>query len=84
MLAVELIGRAEIHRDAVLDDPILFENLVEHFERPAAIDHEILGDDLKPIDDRLFLENMPVMWHAQADPNAVFGEAVEAICRHNL
>ena len=83
MLAVKLVGRAEIHRDAVLDDAVLFENRVEHFERPAAVHHEILGDDLKPIDDRFFRENVPVMRHAQADADAVFGETIESICGHD-
>src|SRR5260221_1675246 len=84
MLSVEFVSRTEIHRYAVLDDAVLFKDGIEHFERPASVDHEILRDDLKPIDDRLFRENVPVMWHAQADPNAAFCESVEGICRHSL
>ena len=84
MLPVEFISRAEIHRYPVLDDMILFEDRIENFQGPAPVDHEILGNDLKPIDDRLFRENVPVMWDAQADPYAVFCESVEGICRHNL
>ena len=84
MLPVEFISRAEIHRYPVLDDMILFEDRIENFQGPAPVDHEILGNDLKPIDDRLFREDVPVMWHPQADPDAVFCESVEGICRHNL
>ena len=78
---VKPVGRAEIHGHAVLHDAILLENLVEHFERTAAVDHEIFRDDLKPVDDRFFLQDVPVMRHAQADANAVFGEIVKWICR---
>ena len=82
MLAIEPVGRAEIHRHAMLHDAVLLEDLIEHFERTAAIDHEIFRDDLEPIDDRLLLQNVPVMRHAQADADAVVGEIVEWICRH--
>ena len=82
MLAVQSVGRAEIHRHAMLHDAILLENRIEHFERAAAIDHEIFRDDLEPIDDRFLRENVPVMRHAQPDADAVFGEIVEGICRH--
>ena len=34
--------RAEVHGDAVLDDAIALENLIEHGQGTAAIDHEIL------------------------------------------
>ena len=56
--------------------------LVKHLEWPAPIDHEILGDDLKPIDDRLFGENVPVMWHTQTETNFVVGKTVIRACRH--
>jgi hypothetical protein len=55
---------------------------IEYFEGAPPIDHEILRDDLKPIDNGLFRQNMPIMWHAQADPNAVFSESVVGICGH--
>ena len=83
VLAIESVGRAEIHRDPMLHDAVLLENLVEHFERSAAIDHEIFRDDLEPIDDRFFFEDMPVMRHAQANPDAVVVEIVKRICRHD-
>ncbi len=83
MLAVQPVGRSEIHRYAVLDDAVLLQDLVEHFERTPAIDHEILRDDLEPVDDRLLSENVPVMRDPQTDADSVFGEIVEGICRHD-
>ena len=82
MLAIERLRRTEIHGDAVLHDLVLFENLVEHCQRPATVDHVIFRDDLKPVDERLPLKNVLVVGNAQADSNSVFGESVEAICRH--
>ena len=82
MLAIELVRRAEIHRHAMLDDAVLLEDRIEHFERAAAIDHEVFRDDLEPIDHRLLLEDVPVMRHAQADSDSVFGEAIERVCWH--
>ena len=84
MLAAQAIGRAKIHRYAMLHDAILFENLIEHFERPAPIDHEVFRDDLEPIDDRFFLEDVAVMRHAQANADAVIVKIIEAICRHEI
>src|ERR1700688_2870487 len=53
MLAIRFFRGAEIHGDAVLDNFILLEDLIENLQGPAAIDHEIFGDDLKPVNDRL-------------------------------
>ena len=66
----------------MLDHAVLLENRIEHFERPAAIDHEIFRDDLEPIDHRFLRENVLVMRHAQADADSVFGEIIEGIGRH--
>ena len=66
----------------MLHDAVLLENLIEHLERPAAIDHEIFRDDLEPIDDRFLREDVPVMRNAQADADAVIGEIIEWIRRH--
>ena len=82
MLAVQPVGRAEIHRDAMLDDAVLLEDRIEHLERAAAIDHEVFRDDLEPIDHRFLRENVPVMRNAQADADSVFGEIVEGIGGH--
>src|SRR5260221_14657458 len=83
MLAVKLVSRTEINCYAVLDDAVLLKNRVEHFERSAPIDHEILRDDLKPIDDRFFRQNMPRMWHAHANTDAVLSECTAGNCRHD-
>ncbi len=82
VLTAERIGRAEIHRHAVLHDFVLFENLVEHFERTAAIDHIVFRDDLEPVDDRVTAEDVLVVGNAQTDADAVIGKAVEAVCGH--
>ena len=82
MLAVEAVGRSEIHRHTMLNHAILFEDRVQHLERPAAVDHEILRYDLEPIDDRFFRQDMAVMWNAKADADPIIGEVVELICRH--
>jgi hypothetical protein len=82
MLSVELVSRTEIHRYAMLDDTVLFQDAIEHFERPASVDHEVLRNDLKPVDNRLFRQNVPVVWDAKTDPDAVFSESVVGICGH--
>jgi hypothetical protein len=56
--AVGLVGGAEVHRDAVLHDAVLLEDLVEHSSGPAAVDHEVFRDDLEPVDDRLLREDV--------------------------
>ena len=81
MFAVERIGRTEVHRHAMLDDAVLFEQKVERLQRLPAIDHEILRDDLEPVDDRFLIEDVLVVWDAQPDADAVVGESVEWIGR---
>jgi hypothetical protein len=82
MFAVRLSRRTEIHRDAMLHHPVLFENLVEDLQRPPAVAHEIFGDDLEPVHRRLFGKDVVVMRHAQADADAVIGELVERVGGH--
>ena len=82
MLAVEFVRRAKIDRHPMLDDPVLLQDRIEHFQRTAAIDHEVLGDDFKPIDDRFLLEDMPIVRHAETDSDSVVRVAVERVCRH--
>ena len=82
VFGVERLRRAEVHGDAVLDDAVLLENLVEHFERTAAVDHVVFGDDFEPVDDRLLGEDVVVVRNAQADADTVIGKCVEAIGRH--
>src|SRR5208282_4533222 len=80
MLAIELLRGAEVHRNAMLDDFVLFEDLIEDVQRPSAIDHEIFRNNLEPVDDRFASQNVIVMWSAQADADTVVGEAIKAIC----
>jgi hypothetical protein len=49
---IGLAGGAEIHGDAVLYYVVLIQNLVENLERPAAIDHVVFRDYLKPVHGR--------------------------------
>src|ERR1700730_8255179 len=84
MLSVKLVGRAEIDCHTMLDDPVLFENRVEHLQRAASVDHEIFRDYFKPIDNGLFRENVPVMGNAQADADTVFRKSIESVSGHNL
>ena len=58
LLAVHAVGRAEIEGDAMLDDLVLFENLVQDVQRPAGVAHVVFGDDLEPIDGGLLAEDM--------------------------
>ena len=82
MLAIQRLRGAEVHRDAMLHDLILVEDLVEDLERVAAADHVVFGDDLKPVDDRLFARDVVVVRHAQADADTVFRKRVESVCWH--
>jgi hypothetical protein len=82
VLAVEPVRGAEVHGDAVLDDAVLLEDFVEDFEGTPGIDHEVLGDDLEPIDDGFLFEDMPVMRYAEADADAVVGLVIEGVGGH--
>ena len=74
--------RAEVHRDAVLHDAVLLEDLIEHGERAAGVDHEVFRDDFEPVHDRLAREDVLVVRNAQADADAVILKRVEAIAGH--
>src|SRR5271155_3881225 len=82
MLAIGALGRAEVHRDAVLHDFILLQNLIEDAQRASAVNHEIFRYDFEPIHDGLARKNVMVMRRAQTDPNSVIRVAVKAIGRH--
>ena len=74
--------RAEVHGYAMLHDAILLQNLIEDRERAARIDHEILRDDLEPVDDRLARKDVPVMRNTQTDADAVIRVRIETIAGH--
>jgi hypothetical protein len=82
MLTVERLGRPEVHGNAMLDHPILVQNLIQDFQRPAAVDHVVFRDNLEPIDHRLFGEDVGIVWDAQADSDPVIRKPVETIGRH--
>ena len=82
MLAIRSLGRAEIHRNAVLHHSVLLQNLIQDAQRPPAIDHEIFGDDLEPIHHGLARKNVVVVRRAQADPDSVIRETVKSIGWH--
>src|SRR5713101_2637718 len=66
----------------MLHDFVLLKNLVQNVQRPPAVNHEILRDDFKPVDDRLARENVLVMWRAQANPDPISRKPVKAIRTH--
>ncbi len=61
----------------MLHNAILLENGIQHFKRPAAVNHEILRDNLEPIDHRFLGENMAVMGNTQTDADPVIGKVIE-------
>ena len=65
---VERICAADRERDAVHDDLIPFGNLIQHVAWATARVHEILRDNLEPIDLRMVLEDVREMNRTQ--PNA--------------
>src|SRR5450631_750982 len=82
VFAIGRLRRTKIHGNAVLNDPILFANLVEDLERAAAIDHIVFRNDLKPIDNRLFGEDVIVMWDPQPDTDTVIGKGIKSVGWH--
>ncbi len=66
----------------MLNDIILFEDLIEYLKRTAAVNHVVFRDDLKPVHYRLLAQDVPVVRNPQSNSNAVFGKAVKAIRRH--
>jgi hypothetical protein len=66
----------------MLHNFVLFKNLIEDVQRPSTVDHEILGDDLKPVDNGFARKNMLVMWSAEPNSNPVICKPIKAISRH--
>jgi hypothetical protein len=83
VIFVQRLGRAEIHGHAMLHHAIPFEDLIKHRERPPAIDHEILGDDLEPINHRLGFKDVLIVRDSEADPNPVISMGIEFVGRHS-
>jgi hypothetical protein len=82
VLTVKRLRRAEIHGDAMLNDPVLIKDLIEHLERASAIHHVVLRDDLEPIDHGLLRKDVVVMRDSKPDTDTVVGESVEAVGWH--
>src|ERR1700733_10533285 len=82
MFAIQRLCRAEIHRNTVLDDSVPLENLVEHLQSATTIHHVVLGDDLKPIHDRLLRKDVIVVRNSQTDSYAIVTKSIEAIGCH--
>jgi hypothetical protein len=66
----------------VLDDAIPLKNLIEHGERAASVNHEVLRDNFEPVYDRLARKDVLVMGNAQTDADAVILERIKAITGH--
>src|SRR5258708_18178872 len=84
MFTVRLLRGSEIHGDPVLHDFVLLENLIEDVQRPSPVDHEILRDDLKPIDNGFARKNVVVVRRAQANSYPVICKPIKPISRHIL
>src|SRR5260370_19203119 len=82
MLAIQWIDGAKVHRDTVLHDAGLLQNAVQHGKRSSAVNHVVFGDDLKPVDNRLLLQNVTIVRHSQPDPHSRFCKSAEPICWH--
>lgn len=70
MIEVESARIAGIEADAVHHDLLLIEDPIQDLQRPSAINHEILRDDLEPINGRLFAENVALVRHPQTNSSA--------------
>jgi hypothetical protein len=66
----------------MLDDAVPVEDLVEHLQGSPAIDHIVLGDDLKPVDDGFLGKDVIVVGDAQAYPHAIIAKSIETIGWH--
>src|SRR5580698_6043904 len=67
----------------MLHHAVLIQNLIEHTQRSAPVDHVVLRDNLKPVDNRLLRKDVLVVRDAKPDANAVFGKSIKTICRHS-
>ena len=82
MFAVNPVRGAEVHGNTVLNNAILIEDSIEDVQGPAAVDHEIFGNNFKPVDDRFTREDVVVVRGAQTNSDPVVRECIEAISGH--
>src|SRR5260370_38302775 len=84
MLAIWWLLGTKVHGNTMLDDLIALKNLIKHMQRSSTIDHVVLGDNLEPIHNRFFRENVLVVRDTEAYPNSKVRESVERICWHKV
>src|SRR5208282_1507195 len=83
VLAIQRSDGTEVHRYAMLNHPVLLQYLVQHCEWPAAVDHKIFGNDLKPVHHWFPGKNVVVVRDAQPDTYTILCEIVKSIGGHN-
>ncbi len=66
----------------MLYDFVLIEDLIQNVQRSAAVNHEILRDDFKPVDNGFARKNMLVVRSPQSNPNPVIRKRIKAIRSH--
>jgi hypothetical protein len=82
VIAVQRLGRAEVHRHPVLHDAIPFEDLIEVRQCSPAADHKVFRDDFKPVNDRFAAEDVVVVGDAQPDADTVVLKVVKSVSGH--
>jgi len=68
----------------VLYDFVLVQDLIEDSQRASAIDHEILGYDLEPIDNGFAAQYVMIVLGPQSDSDAVLGKIVKSVGWHQI
>ena len=68
----------------MLNDAVLLEDLVENAQRTPGVAHVILRNNLEPIHNGFFTQDVAVMRHTQANADAVSGLVVESIRGHGV
>jgi hypothetical protein len=66
----------------MLDDAVPIEDLVEYLQSPPTINHVVLGDDFKPVDDGFLGEDVIVVGDTQAYPHAIIAKSIKTIGWH--
>jgi hypothetical protein len=82
MFTVQRLSGPKVHRDPMLDDTVALKNFIQYLKSSATLNHIVFGDDLKPVHDRLFREDVSVMRYPQAYAYAIVGVPIEPVCRH--
>jgi len=67
---IERVRRANRKRHTMHHDRILSPHTLQDFEGSATFNHEVLRDDLEPVQPRTILQDMRIMGTAQANAEA--------------